>query len=232
MKSSLYHVARRVFHLLPEPLIRFRPFAVYEIRLNYTAAQPRPRTKELQCQVNWITNPADVAALRLLTSDENIKLFDAHSRRIATVRTNDHAVGCAWVAWESYEESELGLQFLLRPSEVWLFAASVDPQWRNQGIYGELLDFIISELGRLGLQRILMGVTLGNEASRHVHARHNAKRLATVIAVRSLGFHCCARTSLVKRTASCPLKWRQPIKLSIEYKSTLDPPTVSGHRLR
>jgi len=128
MTTRSYNVARRVTRLLPAWLIRFRPFAVYEIRLNDAAAQPRPRSKELQCQVNWITNPADVAALRLLTSDENIKLFDAHSRRVATVRTSDHAVGCAWVAWESYEESELGLQFLLRPSEVWLFAASVDPQ--------------------------------------------------------------------------------------------------------
>ena len=214
--TRLYRHMQRLVRLAPEWLVRFRPFAVYEIRLRGMNEQLLPRAAVLPCRVNWISDSAEATALRPLTRAENIALLETRTCRAVAAWHNDRAVGCVWIARDAFEEVELGLRFELRPSEAWLFAANVDSQWRNQGVYAQLLDFISVELARSGLERILLGVTLGNEPSRRVHERHGAVRVGSIMAIRSLGFRCCFRTGQISRSVSHPITWRRAIWLSVD----------------
>jgi len=104
----------------------------------------------------------------------------------------------------------------LRPREAWLHAAVVDPHWRNQGVYGQLLEFVIHELREAGVERIVLGVTFGNEPSRRAHARYGATKVTSILAIRSFGFNFCVRSGHVTRALTQLVTWHRPIRFAVE----------------
>jgi GNAT superfamily N-acetyltransferase len=218
--TLIYRTAKKLVRLAPPWLLRFRPFVVYEISLARSVdlpagTSPRRTSGQLDCQVRWVTGPAEAAMLRHLASQDNIAALNSPTRRAAAAWLNGEAIACAWIATESFEERELGLRFELKPTEVWLFAAVVDPGRRDQGVYRQLLEFLIEEVGRGDVQRILLGVTVGNEPSRRAHARQGATQVGAITAVRSLGFAACRPVGRVQLLSRRAMAWRQLIRLVV-----------------
>lgn len=221
-RALLYRGAKRIVSSLPPWLIRFRPFGIYEIQLSKPPDQassnplpPRRLRDSVPCDIRWFAGSDDKASLRPFTSQENIAAMDSPTRRSVAAWLDGQVIACAWIATESFEERELGIRFQMHENEVWLFAAVVEPQCRNQGVYGQLLQFVIAELARAKVERILFGVTLGNEPSRRAHARHGARRVGAIFALRSVGVTMCCGRGAVRLPSLIRIGWRTPIDAAI-----------------
>jgi hypothetical protein len=216
--TSIYRTAKKIVDSLPAWLFRFRPFGVYEIPVYESAAASRSHDAsrwKLDCQVRWVADQTETATLRRVASQESIAALNFTTRRAAAAWLEGQVVACVWIASESFEEADLGLRFELQPSEVWLFAAMVDPPQRNQGVYGQLLKFLTAEFVGSDVRRILLGVTLGNELSHRAHSSYGAMRIGTVVAVRILGFTLCFRSGRVWRLSPLAFTRRQPVRLAV-----------------
>ena len=216
--TFIYRTAKKIVGSLPAWLFRFRPFGVYEIPVNNSTAAPRSHDAspwKLDCQVRWVADQTEAATLRRVASQESIAALNFTTRCAAAAWLEGQVVACAWIASESFEEADLGLWFELQPTEVWLFAAMVDPPRRNQGVYSQLLKFLTAEFVGSDVRRILLGVTLGNELSHRAHSSHGAMRIGTVVAVRMLGFTLCFRSGQVRRLSPVAFIRRQPIRLAV-----------------
>jgi hypothetical protein len=66
------------------------------------------------------------------------------------------------------------------------------------------------------VQRILLGVTFGNEPSLRAHARQGATQVGAITAARSLGFAFCCHVGQVQRLSALALTWLRPINLVVE----------------
>lgn len=204
--THLYRIGKRLVRSLPAWLIRFRPFVVYEIPLAATSppsssAAPREARPPLAWRIAWVADSAEAAALRPVASQECVDAWNGTTRRAAAVWDGVRPIACAWIAAESFDERELGVQFALRPDEAWLFAAVVDPARRGQGVYQRLLEFLTAELRAAGMSRLLLGVTVGNEPSRRAHARQGAIEVGRVTALRTLGLTFCRNSGGLRRTS-------------------------------
>lgn len=219
--TLLFRAGKKFVGSLPAWLIRFRPFGVYEVLLTVpvaptTTTESRVGRLPLACQIKWVESSDEAATLRRVANRENVSAWNQRTRRAAVVSVNGEAIACAWIAMGAFEESELGLIFKLQPTEAWLFAAVVEPQWRNQGVYRQLLEFVINELSRSALRRILLGVTLGNEPSRRAHVCQGATQVGAIFALRILGVTLCLGSGKVRLPWRMTVGWRRPINIAID----------------
>jgi GNAT superfamily N-acetyltransferase len=220
--NGLYRAAKRVVDWLPTWLLRFRPFGVYEIRLPKTGGKPATpqfsrglRQEKVACQIRWIADQNEVPMLRQLAGDRSCAALNFKTRRAVAAWYEGQVIACAWIATESFEEVDLGLRFELQTSDAWLFAAVVDERQRNQGVYRQLLEFLIDELGRDSMRRLLFGVSVGNAPSQRAHARQGAILAGGIFAVRSLGLTLCFRRGRVRRLTRFPITRTTPIRLAV-----------------
>ena len=214
--TLLYRAGKRLLHMAPASLLRARPFNIYEIPLqraddnSKTEQLPKRDSRgELPCDVRWVTDGAEAAALRPLATADNLAALDFSSRRAAAAWCDGQPVACAWIAAGHFEETELGLRFELRPAEAWLFAAVVAAAQRDRGVYRQVLRFLVDELQREGLRRTPRGATRGNNPSRRAHARQG-----------SLGCTICRTSGHLQRASSGGFALRQPIRLIVGGAAT------------
>jgi hypothetical protein len=218
----VYRLAKNLVHRLPAWVFRVRPFSVYEIPLVRTRGDLTDATdaqsewpKKLDYEIRWVVDFTEAATLSQVASAQSISTFDPIARPVAAAWLTGEVIACAWIATGSFEEPDLGLRFVLQPTEAWLFAAVVVSSKRGHGVYGELIEFICDELDKKGVRRILLGVTTGNEPSRRANAKNGATRVGSIIAIRSLGLTICFRRGDVRRLSRLPLAWRSPVKLTV-----------------
>ena len=147
---------------------------------------------------------------------KNIASCNGTTRRAIAVWQDEKLVAVAWVAAESFAEPELGLHYQLGDNEVWLFAAVVNPDYRRQGIYRQLLQFLIQELSQTQVQRILLGVSSGNVPSQQAHHHQGATKLGTIFALKGLGFAFCKVQGQVKVASHRRFAWRRNIEIKVE----------------
>lgn len=220
IRLLLYRTVQRCVQALPASLLRVRPFGVYEIRLSPSTSRPVEKAMNPARQVRWIGSHAEADRLGDLATAENIATWNGTTRRAAAVWQNDQPVAVAWIATESFTESELGLHFLLDDDEAWLFAAVVAPALRRQGLYQQLLEFVKPELAHNNSTptnyRILLGVSNGNLPSQKAHGRQGAKQLGTIFAIKSLGLSFCQVGGQVRQISRRPWAWRRTITLAVE----------------
>ncbi len=220
IRLLFYRTVQRCVQALPASLLRVRPFGVYEIRLLPSTPRPDGNTAHPACQIRWIDSHAEASGLGDLATPENMATWNGTTCRAAAVWQNDQPVAVAWIATESFTESELGLHFLLDDDEAWLFASVVAPLLRRQGLYQQLLEFVKSELAHDGSTpasyRILLGVSKGNQPSQKAHGRQGAEQLGTIFAIKSLGLSWCQVGGQVCRISRRPWAWRRTIELAVE----------------
>ena len=219
--TLLYRAAKNVVDRLPAWLVRIRPFGVYEIRLQQVGDKPATqhsrdsREERVPCQIRWVTDESDVPMLRRVATAKTCAELNFNTRRAVAAWFEGRVIGCAWIATEAFEEADLGLRFELHSADAWLFAAVVEEPMRSQGVYRQLLEFLIDGLNRENVRRILLGVSVGNEPSRRAHARQGAVQVGRVMAIRSLGLTACRRRGRVQRLSLVAFSWRQPIRLVV-----------------
>ncbi|MEM8944144.1 MAG: GNAT family N-acetyltransferase [Planctomycetota bacterium] len=215
---GMFRVAKGCLRILPSHVLRFRPFAVFEVAIGEHANAAAARVHQVvdeSVELRWIADRGEFEESGSLVDPRNIRNWDDNSRRAAVVRQNGQVVGVAWVATGSYTEAELGLAYHLEPDEVWLFASVVDPRYRRRGLYTALLSFVIAELQAARCKRLLLGVSTGNQASLRSHLGVGAKRLGSIFVGKSLGIVCCTTHGKVGRLSPSAIAWRRPIVVSI-----------------
>jgi GNAT superfamily N-acetyltransferase len=225
-----YQFGKKIVGRFPVWIFRARPFHVYVIPLPnslnaevHDAESRNTRQGSSDFEIRWITDRAEATLLQGLARQESIAAFDPIARPCAAAWLGGKVVACAWLATESFEDTDLQLRFALQPGEVWLFAAVVESSHRNLGIYKKLLQFICDELDHNGFKRILLGVAIGNEPSLRAHARQGAKQVGYIFAVRSMGFTLSFSHGAVRRLSLLPASWRRPVLFSV-----LAPAEVKG----
>jgi GNAT superfamily N-acetyltransferase len=216
MLPIVYRLAKRTLDCLPSWLLRARPFGVYEIDLRSPPTQGEMLEGEalLPHDIRWLAGD-ELPSLVGLTSQANIQAFDPEQRRVAAASRDGRPIACAWIAREQFEEPELGLCIELGPREAWLFAASVAPADRGQGVYGKLLGFLVRNLREEGVERLLLGVATGNTASRAAHARQGARRVGGIAAARVLGLSCVWTSGAVRRASWPVFRWQRDNRLTV-----------------
>ena len=215
--SLLFRMVQRCVQALPSSLLRFRPFAVYEIRLGEIClGEPTQAASDQSGQVRWIASQDEARQLDNIATAKNIAAWNGTTRRAAVLWKKNRPVGVAWVAAQWFAEDELGLHYQLADDEVWLFASVVAPDFRRQGSYTQLLEFLKAELPRGGFTRILHGVSVGNTPSRKAHARQGARQLGTIFAAKSLGLAVCKVGGLVRRVSRRGWAWRRAVELVVD----------------
>lgn len=210
-----FPLAKACVRAIPEWLLRFRPYGVFEIRVGRQQHQLRVPIDRGCRRIEWVGTLDDLHLLGDLIDKKNATLWDGDRCRAAAVWQNDVPVGVAWIAMHAFAEPELGIRFRLHADEVWLFASVVAPEWRRQGVYSDLLTFFNDELTRAGIRRVLCGISVGNSASLAAHRKAGAQQLGYVFAAKSLGVVCCRTGGAVKRTCSRAIAWRRPIEVGV-----------------
>ncbi len=221
LSTLIFRTVQRCIQVLPARLLRIRPFGVYEIRLGKRTSKPMQAATKSPCQVRWVANQADAHRLVELATAENIAAWNGTTRRAAFVWQESQPLGVAWIAAEWFAEDELGLHYRLADDEVWLFAAVVAPKFRRQGHYHSLLEFLREELSREEVQRILLGVSMGNKPSQYAHAGQNARQLGTIFAAKCLGLAFCKVGGRVRRVSKRGWAWRRAVELVVDRTDDL-----------
>ncbi len=211
-----YRWAVRLIGVLPPWLLRLRPFGVYEISI--PGAQGERKTASASAtEVRWISSVEEAARLASVTNAKNIAEWNGVSRRAVAAWRGDEIIAVAWIASESFGESELGVKFDLKPEEVWLFASVVSPAFRRQGVYRQMLGFLVDEFRSTKVKRILLGISIGNRPSLEAHTQQDASQIGTIFALKSLGLVLCRCSGHVRRISLSPISWCRPVRLVVYF---------------
>lgn len=217
--SSISHLffrgGARFVGVLPAWLLRLRPFGVYEILTPHLESN-RTTVEESATEVRWISSNEEAGRLANVATQENIAAWDGVTRRAVAAWRDNEAVAVAWIAAESFHETDLGVHFRLAPKDVWLFASVVAPEFRRQGIYGQMLRFLVDEFRSTNVERILLGISVGNRPSFGAHTQQGATQLGSIFAIKSLGLVLCRCGGRVRRLSRIPIAWCRPIRLSVD----------------
>ncbi len=129
--------------------------------------------------------PDDVAAfreLRLLCLQESPTAFGSSvsdelslSQETVMGRLQNHEAEGTFVLGAFVEESLVGIMGLMRhprakfyhKADLW--GVYVHPEWRGQGIAGQLLDGVLSRAHQTTLHHIVLTVTCGNSVARSLY---------------------------------------------------------------
>ena len=215
--SVAYPIAKAALRRLPAWLLRWRPFGIYQRRLAQKGTGWDPECGSdaaagVRCE--W-TTPSVLSQYPHLTADELLDAWDPPQCRAALAWSDGLPVGIAWIAQHRFREQELGIAFDLADDEAWLFAAHVIPAFRNQGIYRQLLGFLLNALRDEGKQRLLFGIASGNRASRHAHGVQDQAPVGRLVAVRVLGLTTAMASGACHRQSTWPFAWKQEIRYRV-----------------
>lgn len=138
-----------------------------------------------QVEVTWAETEQERVAARKLTRVQNDCLIK--ECRAAIARWEGEIVGALWLAGKSFAEPDLGLSIQLEPRQSWLFSAFVHHEYRRQGIYTELLKFVLqqSRANDPGVE-ILLAINPANRRSRIAHEASGLQLVARALVVRCL----------------------------------------------
>ena len=173
----LYSVGIAINRVVPAWLFRFRHFVVYEIdaaRLASVLAQ-KEATANSTIRLSWCDTPQDLKAAEELTYPSSAEVPEDFM--IAQAKSGGQIAAALWAVRQQFTEGDLGIQYNLRPNQVWLFAALGAPQFRRQGIYQRVLGFMC-DAGQhkfatttSGDPQFLLCVTPHNIASNRAHQK-------------------------------------------------------------
>ncbi len=226
LSSLLFRTVQRCVQALPSRLLRIRPFGVYQIRLKEVRLEevrlgpktndPKQEVSGSPYQVRWVACAAEADRLSELATAENIAAWNGTTRRAVAIWQKERPLGVAWVAAERFAEDELGLRYQLADDEVWLFAAVVAPDFRRQGLYKQLLEFLIERIASTETNRILLGISQGNSPSQKAHLQYGAKQVGTIFAAKSLGLVVCKVGGQVLRISKQGWAWRRDVEVAVD----------------
>lgn len=189
--------------VVPQWLFRMRRYVIYELDPSEVdASQQVGNEIDLQrCE-----SEEDIQAVEALTYFKRIYSTGPCLAYRATVE--DKLFGGMWAATEAFDENELGVRLQLTEKQAWLFAALVSKQARGQGVYGQLLPFVIIDQRQRGHDQILVSVNPDNLRSNRIHLRWAKRTVGYVTAVRLLRIGFCHVSGDIEKSSA--VSWVTP----------------------
>jgi GNAT superfamily N-acetyltransferase len=186
----VFQASERLTRLIPARLFRLRLFGIFQVSLAGKSIPDRalPGTRPVEASVAWITSHTEAIRCASHFDLANGEGWDGVHHQGVVANWRGTPAGIAWLRRDGFEESDLGVQFLLTKSEVWLFGASVARQFRRRGVYTQILERLRQDLPDQGICRLLLAVTCGNSASSTAHRRIGARRIGLALALRVGGW--------------------------------------------
>lgn len=212
-RGVLYSVGIVINRVVPEFLFRARVFCVF--RFSRPDASTSQSSYEDGIRFEWCKNDSQFALAKQLTYFQPTQRTDQQSPfRACLAFDGDEAVGGVWIANGSYDESELGLEIQLRPHQSWLFAANIAKSHRQRGIYGRLLQYVLTTANEeVGQQsEVLASINPTNKPSMAAHRRMIDETLGKCVAARFLSLAICRSGGKLITTRSIGLGKKTAIK--------------------
>ena len=213
--------------VVPQWLFRCRRFVVYQLDPQLIAESMAAHPQDDAIQIRWCQSELDYSAAETVTyfqrSLSTGKLLACVAEQVdesptADAATNDSSqlAGGLWAATEQFDESDLGVRILLKPDQVWLFAAVVAKPFRRRGIYSQILAFIVAELATQEINQTLVAVNPRNIGSHAIHQQFAGCSRGTVFAMRFLQTSVCFSFGDLKRDRTLAVNsTRRPIEISV-----------------
>ena len=144
-------VFERAFEtIVPAWMFRFSSVAVYQLDFD-----------------RFSGDPFSAAAIKICDGEHELELLrevtgvDSAVGVLATL--DGEAVGGLGVALKGFEDSDVGLSFLLGDQDAWIYSARVDEDYRRRGIYSHLMAGFAEARKNAGLTAPFIGVTALNK---------------------------------------------------------------------
>jgi GNAT superfamily N-acetyltransferase len=189
-----------------------RRYVVYE--LDPSKIDPRQQVGT-EIDLQRCESEASVQAVEALTYFKRVYSTGPCLAYQATIENK--ILGGMWAATEAFDENELGVRLLLTEKQAWLFAALVSKQARGQGVYGQLLPFVIDDQRQRGHDQILVSVNPDNLRSNRIHLRWAKRTVGYVTAIRLLRIGFCHVSGDIEKSST--VGWvtpTNPILLNIK----------------
>jgi hypothetical protein len=201
-RGYLYSAGIVANRIVPEFLFRARVFRVF--RFNIPEAANSLQSYDDGIHFKWCESDVEFEQAQQLTHFRPPDMTQRYQACIAY--DGQEAIGGVWIASESFNESELGLQIQLQPSQKWLFAANIAKSHRRRGIYGRLLRYTLHSVSPApGSGDVLASINPTNKASIAAHRPMIAATLGTCLAARWLSLSLCGSTGQLKTTRAIRL---------------------------
>ena len=162
--------------IFPPAVFRFVRMRVLELA---------PSTAEPSGEAYWAKG-GDAALQAFGHTPETIARRLADGARVCVASDSIQTLGYVWFESPHLEE-DLGLRFIMGERETWLYDAMVNPECRGRGIYPRLVRRAAYDLGRDGIERILIAVETVNRNSIRSHQAAGATIIGTITSLRLLG---------------------------------------------
>lgn len=164
-----------------------RRFNVYEMETNIEAA-----AQSEEVAVGWSNSEEETLAVEtFMGSMRSVVDVGADDMRVCYAKVDDEIAAAFWMASNIFMESGLTIRYELNEDQAWLFSAYVDKSFRRQGIYTQILEFMLPDLQASGKSQVLLSVNPVNVASLKVHEKYARRKVGTAFAIRFLGVAAC-----------------------------------------
>ena len=133
----MYSFAILFNRVVPAWLFRCRRFVVYQM----DSGSVDSVTIAPEVSVNWCESESELIAAETLTFFK--REYSGGDSKACQATISGELAGAFWANTKLFDESELGVQIVLEPQQVWLFAALVNNNHRRKGVYSNILRFIL-----------------------------------------------------------------------------------------
>jgi len=142
--------------------------------------------------VSWSDSEEETLAVeQFMGPMRSVVDVGADDMRACYAKVGGEMAAAFWMASNIFMESGLTIRYELEEDQAWLFAAYVEKRFRRQGIYTQILEFMLPDLQASGKSQVLLSVNPDNVASRVVHEKYARRKVGSAIAVRVLGIAAC-----------------------------------------
>ncbi|MGI9518681.1 MAG: GNAT family N-acetyltransferase, partial [Pirellulaceae bacterium] len=169
-----YSLAIAFNRVVPRFLFRCRRFIVFD------AAPPEQLSGEVVF-VSWAKTEEELLAAERLTGALRSQI--SGPVRAAIARDDHKIVGGLWCCESKFEEADLGVTIQLTDNQCWLFSGYVDRDYRQRGVYSQLISFVIHHQGS---RQCLLAINPDNRRSMQAHRRLGISPLGRVVCARFL----------------------------------------------
>jgi len=165
-KGIRYCIAIAFDRFVPQWLLRVRRFNVYEMETGIDVA-----TESGDVAVSWSDSEEETLAVeQFMGPMRSVVDVGADDMRACYAKVGGEMAAAFWMASNIFMESGLT---------------------RRQGIYTQILEFMLPDLQASGKSQVLLSVNPDNVASRVVHEKYARRKVGSAIAVRVLGIAAC-----------------------------------------
>ena len=197
--------------VVPAWVFRISSIAVYQLDFDKLSSAPVSNASVSLCD-----GEQELTQLKEFTAD-----FSQQRQVIGVqAKIDGQFVGGLWMAINDYRDHDMGLLFSLDAERTWIYSARVDPAYRRQGIYSQLMSESAQSRKRQQKSAPLIAVSSVNQASRKAIERF-VTFVGKVFVIRITTIAWASSTGDLQQTQKWTLQCtRHPIQLKLTGQAT------------